>query len=281
MPNLAPGLIFIIALAFGLEKVVLSCLYNKVKIAGTFLCVLAAITMSLMQSIVSSGDYNGIFNKHKIIGCMYLMAAVLVLSSNVVLQAKTLGDFPAPMSLCAITSLIGVIITSLVQLFEIHDLQWGSPLVSGWDLLGFSLLFQISMKLLFSHPKIMQVRNHDAKNQNKLEFSIMLTHEVVADRNLNAHRNSNAPFFSPIFSFIFGCAGRSASLECSSCSPASTSSYELKEKKFTRPEKTWEVSSIQRSLPLPIQRRTKMNFMGKLVVQKFDVFPNKQDRRRP
>ncbi|KAK9020826.1 hypothetical protein V6N11_010838 [Hibiscus sabdariffa] len=245
----------------GLEKVVLSCLYNKVKIAGTFLCVLAAITMSLMQSIVSSGDYNGIFNKHKIIGCMYLMAAVLVLSSNVVLQAKTLGDFPAPMSLCAITSLIGVIITSLVQLFEIHDLQWGSPLVSGWDLLGFSLLFQISMKLLFSHPKIMQVRNHDAKNQNKLEFSIMLTHEVVADRNLNAHRNT--------------------SLECSSCSPASTSSYELKEKKFTRPEKTWEVSSIQRSLPLPIQRRTKMNFMGKLVVQKFDVFPNKQDRRRP
>ncbi|GMJ00406.1 Usually multiple acids move in and out Transporters 7 [Hibiscus trionum] len=148
MPNLAPGLIFIIAWAFRLETVALSCLYSKVKIAGTFLCVLGAITTSLMQSTVSSGDamidtitiYNGIFNKDKIIGCMYLMAAVLVLSSNVVLQAKTLGDFPAPMSLCAITSLIGVIITSLVQLFKNHDLEWGWPLVSGWDLLGFSLL---------------------------------------------------------------------------------------------------------------------------------------------
>ncbi|KAL4384537.1 hypothetical protein GQ457_15G010520 [Hibiscus cannabinus] len=127
MSNLAPGLIFIIAWAFRLKKVVLSCLYNKVKIAGTF--------FDQYRSV-----YNGIFNKNKIIGCMYLMAAVLVLSSNVVLQAKTLGDFPAPMSLCAITSLIGVIITSLVQLFEIHDLEWGSPLVSGWDLLGFSLL---------------------------------------------------------------------------------------------------------------------------------------------
>ncbi|KAE8683786.1 WAT1-related protein [Hibiscus syriacus] len=148
MPNLAPGLIFIIAWAFRLEKVAINCLYSKVKIAGTFLCVIGAIIMSVMQSTVSSGDvvmdtvaiYNDIFNKNMIIGCMYLMAAVLVLSSNVVLQATTLGNFPAPMSLCAITSLIGVIITSLVQLFENHDFEWGWPLVSAWNLLGFSIL---------------------------------------------------------------------------------------------------------------------------------------------
>ncbi|XVE65089.1 hypothetical protein DITRI_Ditri07aG0154200 [Diplodiscus trichospermus] len=148
MPNLAPGLIFIIAWTCRLEKVALSCLYSKVKIAGTFLCVLGALTMSLMQSTVSSKDArmiappidNVIFDKDKIIGCMYLMAAVLVLSSNVVLQATTLGDFPAPMSLCAITSLIGVIITAAVQLVEDHDLQWGWPLVSVRDLIGFSLL---------------------------------------------------------------------------------------------------------------------------------------------
>ncbi|KAE8671749.1 WAT1-related protein [Hibiscus syriacus] len=125
MPNLAPGLIFIIAWAF-----------SKVKIAGTFLCVIGAITTSVIQSTVSSGDavmdsvaiYNDIFNKNMMIGCMYLMAAVLVLSSIVVLQATTLGNFPAPMSLCAITSLIGVIITSLVQLFENQDFEWGWPL---------------------------------------------------------------------------------------------------------------------------------------------------------
>ena len=50
--------------------------------------------MSLMQSAVSSKDSrmivpptdDVIFDKDKIIGCMYLIAAVLVLSSNVVLQ---------------------------------------------------------------------------------------------------------------------------------------------------------------------------------------------------
>ncbi|XVF13391.1 hypothetical protein REPUB_Repub08aG0204200 [Reevesia pubescens] len=149
MPNLAPGLIFIIAWACRLEKVTLSCLYSKVKIGGTLLCVLGALTMSIMQSTVSSKDArmivspptnDVIFDKDKIIGCIYLMAAVLVLSSNVVLQATTLGDFPAPMSLCAITSLIGVIITAMVQLVEDHDLDWGWPLVSIKDLIGFSLL---------------------------------------------------------------------------------------------------------------------------------------------
>ncbi|TYI15622.1 hypothetical protein ES332_A08G198800v1 [Gossypium tomentosum] len=104
--------------------------------------------MSLMHSSVSpesarifaapTSDF--VFNKDKIIGCMYLMAAVLVLSSNVVLQATTLGDFPAPMSLCAITSLIGVIITALVQLVENHVFQWSWPLVDVRELLGFSLL---------------------------------------------------------------------------------------------------------------------------------------------
>ncbi|XVF10844.1 hypothetical protein REPUB_Repub07fG0218100 [Reevesia pubescens] len=148
MPNLAPGLIFIIAWACRMEKVTISCQYSKVKIGGTLLCVLGALTMSVMQSTVSPKDArmiaaptnDVIFDKDKIIGCMYLMAAVLVLSSNVVLQATTLGDFPAPMSLCAITSLIGVIITAMVQLVEDHDLQWGWPLVSIKYIIGFSLL---------------------------------------------------------------------------------------------------------------------------------------------
>ncbi|XP_012439490.1 WAT1-related protein At5g47470 [Gossypium raimondii] len=148
MPNLAPGLIFIIAWIFRVEKVVLTYLYSKIKIVGTFVCVAGAVTMSIMQSTDSSGDAmmdhpavdNNIFDKNKIIGCMYLMAAVLVLSSSVVLQAATLGDFPAPMSLCAITSFIGLVITSIVQLFKNHDAEWGWPLVSVLDLVGYSLL---------------------------------------------------------------------------------------------------------------------------------------------
>ncbi|KAG5228932.1 integral membrane family protein [Salix suchowensis] len=135
MPNLAPGIIFIIAWILRLEKVTLSCVYSKVKIGGTLLCVIGALLMSLMNSTESAKKFssnrpaaNMFFDVHKIIGSLYLMAAVFVLASNVVLQATTLVDFPAPMSLCAITSLIGVVITAAVQLIQNHKLDIGWPL---------------------------------------------------------------------------------------------------------------------------------------------------------
>ncbi|KAH9777243.1 WAT1-related protein [Citrus sinensis] len=135
MPNLAPGLIFIIAWTFRLEKVKLSCLYSKVKILGTLLCVVGAVTMGLMHSTAPAQETsvntpNIIFDREKIIGCVYLLAAVFVLSSTVVLQAATLGDFPAPMSLCAITSLIGVFVTTVVELLQNHKLDFG------WEFVG-------------------------------------------------------------------------------------------------------------------------------------------------
>ncbi|KAM7248921.1 hypothetical protein ACFE04_013429 [Oxalis oulophora] len=153
MPNLAPGLIFVIAWTLGLEKIKISCMYSKVKIIGTLLCVAGAITMSIMHSTatvipeareIMSSDHEHkhdlIFDEQKIIGCVYLMAAVFVLSSNVVLQATTLGSFPAPISLCAITSIIGVVITAGVELLQDHKIELGWPLVSVGDLLGYSII---------------------------------------------------------------------------------------------------------------------------------------------
>ncbi|XP_074321780.1 WAT1-related protein At5g47470-like [Silene latifolia] len=152
MPNLAPGLIFLIAWACRLEQVTLSCTYSRVKIVGTSLCVIGAITMSIFQgSHPTKGTDGGaptatnlppydIADTQQIIGCLYLTAAVFVLSSNVVLQAQTLGDFPAPMTLCAVTSLIGVLITILVQLLQEHQVTVSCPLVSLGELLVYSLL---------------------------------------------------------------------------------------------------------------------------------------------
>ncbi|XP_016489069.1 WAT1-related protein At5g47470-like isoform X1 [Nicotiana tabacum] len=148
MPNLAPGLIFLIAWAFGLEKVELRCKYSRAKIAGTLLCVTGAILMSLMQSSSNPKEMpssppdhkDNFFDPEKIKGSMYLMAAIVVLSSNIVLQAATLGDFPAPISLCAITSLIGMVLTGIVQLIQQGSLEIGLPLLSIRDLIGYSLL---------------------------------------------------------------------------------------------------------------------------------------------
>jgi nitric oxide reductase large subunit len=84
-----------------LEKVKLSCLYSKVKIVGTLLCVVGALTMSIMHSTadeakqaqLSSPSPSVAFDTQKIIGCLYLVAAVFILSANVVLQV-TLTNSP-------------------------------------------------------------------------------------------------------------------------------------------------------------------------------------------
>ncbi|GLT65835.1 hypothetical protein SLA2020_382410 [Shorea laevis] len=131
-----------------LEKVKLSCLYSKVKIVGTLLCVVGALGMSIMHSTavaekqaqLSSPSPDIVFDKEKIIGCLYLLAAVFILSSNVVLQAATLNDFPAPMSLCAITSLIGVVLTAAVQLIQDHKIETSWPLVGVGQMVGYSAL---------------------------------------------------------------------------------------------------------------------------------------------
>ncbi|KAL2595266.1 hypothetical protein AAZV13_11G030300 [Glycine max] len=151
MPNIAPGLIFIIAWISGLEKVNLSNKYSKVKILGTLLCVLGALTMSIMQSISDPETVKNAtveltpplpsglaFDIQKILGCLYLVVAVFILSSNVVLQAFALGDFPAPMSLGAITSLIGAFLTAIFQFLEDNEMNW--LLVRSGDLVGFFIL---------------------------------------------------------------------------------------------------------------------------------------------
>lgn len=82
-----------------LEKVKLSCTYSRVKIVGTLLCVLGALTLSIMQSISAPPKSNKVgtiqspsppihvtFDSHKLIGCLYLLVAILILSSNIVLQ---------------------------------------------------------------------------------------------------------------------------------------------------------------------------------------------------
>ncbi|OIV89303.1 hypothetical protein TanjilG_23717 [Lupinus angustifolius] len=156
MPNLAPGLIFVIALTFRMEKVDLSCTYSKVKIIGTLLCVLGALTMSIMSSISISAPNKEeatiqllsspplppdiLFDRQKIFGCLYLLAAVFILSSNIILQAFTLGDFPAPMSLCAITAFFGACMTAIAQLLQDHEFKTSWPLVSLRDLIAYSLL---------------------------------------------------------------------------------------------------------------------------------------------
>ncbi|KAK4746536.1 hypothetical protein SAY87_012848 [Trapa incisa] len=106
---------------------------------------LRAITMSVMHSV--SGEepnlsvaLDAIFDKQKIVGSSYLLAAVFTLSSAVVLQAATLGHFQAPISLSAIISLLGAVMALCAQLFGGHMLENIWPLVSFEMVIGVSFL---------------------------------------------------------------------------------------------------------------------------------------------
>lgn len=152
MPNIAPGFVFFIAWALRMEKVELGCIYSKAKIAGTLLCVAGAVIMSLTQSTLGSDvareaplsvpppPSRNIFDEQKIMGCLYLMAAVFVLSSTIILQATTLNDFPAPISLSTITSLMGVLLTGIAQLIQDGRIDIGWPLLSIKDIMCYSVL---------------------------------------------------------------------------------------------------------------------------------------------
>ncbi|KAH1202241.1 WAT1-related protein [Glycine max] len=149
MPNLAPGLIFIIAWIFRLEKVNLSCTYSRVKIIGTLLCVLGALAMSILQSI-STKTTSAKEGKIQLLSpppnVMFgqtqdnRLSLSLGCNLHIVKQHCPTGDFPAPMSLCAITSFFGTFMTAAVQLVEDHEFKPGWPIVSVGDMIAYSLL---------------------------------------------------------------------------------------------------------------------------------------------
>lgn len=136
MPNLAPALIFILAWALGMEKVDVMCIRSRAKILGTVICVGGAMAMSFLQgptvaqlwplwgqstsvsntntvhlveTILHEGD-----SGNQIRGCIYLISAVIMLSTTMILQVETLKKFPAPLSLTSITAILGSIQTAVL-----------------------------------------------------------------------------------------------------------------------------------------------------------------------
>ncbi|XP_052158215.1 WAT1-related protein At5g47470-like [Oryza glaberrima] len=128
MPNLSPGLIFIIAACFRLEKFDKGCKYTRAKILGTLVCLVGAMAMSFLQSPVSSSPQLTTTSYYDwILGCFYLFLAVVVLSIYTVLQAATLVSFPAPLTMCSVTSMMGAVFTAILQFIVDGKIDMGSP----------------------------------------------------------------------------------------------------------------------------------------------------------
>ncbi|KAL6606383.1 hypothetical protein ACP70R_042036 [Stipagrostis hirtigluma subsp. patula] len=153
MPNLSPGIIFIIAACCRLERFDKACKYTQAKILGTLVCLVGAMAMSFLQSPPSSpasnlqgslttiSELSGSSYYDWILGCSYLVVAVIVLSLYTVLQAVTLVSFPAPLTMCTVTSAMGAVFTLILQVVLEGKIDIGSPridatLISGIVLLG-------------------------------------------------------------------------------------------------------------------------------------------------
>ncbi|TVU39141.1 hypothetical protein EJB05_12546 [Eragrostis curvula] len=142
MPNLAPGFIFIVTGCLGFERVDLRCRYTRAKILGTVLCLGGAVAMSVLQSPATPRGHAlhwtldrattaAVARTHRdwAAGCLFL-GAVLVLSGTIVLQAATMIHFPAPFTLCSVTSLVGAVLTAAFQVVTAGRFSPGTPQIS-------------------------------------------------------------------------------------------------------------------------------------------------------
>ena len=82
----------------------LSCMYSRVKMGGTVLCVMGALIMSLMHSTkATSSSLKALpivpddvaLDKEKILGCLCLFLSICCLSSSLVLQVRPHASFLA------------------------------------------------------------------------------------------------------------------------------------------------------------------------------------------
>ncbi|EHA8592184.1 putative WAT1-related protein [Cocos nucifera] len=98
--------------------------------------------MSFLQSpstspMLTSNKLSLLGNKEWMLGCFYLLAAVVILSCNTVLQAATMISFPAPLTLCVITAMMGSILTAMMQFIVEGKIDAGSSTIGVASIIAF------------------------------------------------------------------------------------------------------------------------------------------------
>ncbi|KAH9331637.1 hypothetical protein KI387_003745, partial [Taxus chinensis] len=125
-----------------MEKVDMKRAHSQFKFGGTVICVLGTMAMSFasgpaLMQLTTSFEHPPVYiirrflqegnSAKRITGCIYLMAAVISLSCSMILQAKTMKEYPAPLSLTTMATLFGSMeIAILVMILDkgVHRATW-------------------------------------------------------------------------------------------------------------------------------------------------------------
>ncbi|CAO2176426.1 unnamed protein product [Urochloa humidicola] len=164
MPNLGPAFIFVIAACLRFERFNWKCKYTREKILGTLVCLSGAMCVSFLKNPTPSvspksvpGDEepsSGKSRKDWILGCFYLLTGVTIFACNTVMQAAALKRFPAPLSICSITAMMGSVFSAIIQVLMEGKLTAGTSdnmsriigeiVLVGGVVIGLCTMFQVS-----------------------------------------------------------------------------------------------------------------------------------------
>lgn len=149
LTNIVPALIFIMAWISGLERVKLKSRYSQGKIIGTIVTVGGAMIMTLFKGPPlglpwtkqtsfhqSSSATSSPYPHDSLKGALMISAGCVCWASFTILQAITLKEYPAELSLtaliCGMGSLQGTIITFAVERgnFAIWSVHWDTKFIT-------------------------------------------------------------------------------------------------------------------------------------------------------
>ncbi|CAL9074586.1 unnamed protein product [Musa acuminata var. zebrina] len=157
MSNLAPGLIFIVAVCLRLEKFEVEYWYSRAKVGETFVCFSGAVAMSCFRSNSNSPNLKSkepkLLMKHLdkdtysdwILGCFYLLAAVVLQLQVISFQIKLLL-LETSSSSCVITSVLASALTALMQVLTQGKIHVGDTAIYTWFLV---MIGSIASRLVF------------------------------------------------------------------------------------------------------------------------------------
>lgn len=174
-----------------MERFDKACKYTQAKLVGTLVCLVGAMAMSFLHSPSSSSypeaaaAGGGSRSYDWILGCSYLVGAAVILSLVTVLQvmnqyvqpaaaaipnqplanyyyligmddlsvdqAATVASFPAPLTMCSITSAMGAAFTAALQVILEGRLDMGSPRIDAELIAGIVILVRSQRRV---HPSI-------------------------------------------------------------------------------------------------------------------------------